>query len=154
MATTYLIKQAEKGDRLSQYQLGLEYAQGNHMEEALNWWSKAADQGELNAQIQLGIMYAQGKGVYQDYEEAAKWYRKAADQGNAESQNLLGVLYALGKGVPHDNMKAYFWLSLAAANKSDSASVRDAIGSDLTHEQREEVEARCSKWMEELARKK
>jgi len=153
MRMELLVKLAEQGDATAQFQLGLAYAKGDGVphsyKTASTWWLKAAEQGELSAQVQLGIIYAKGEGVLQDYEEAAKWYRKAAEQGDANSQHLLGVLYSLGKGVPYDCVKSYFWLSLAASQKYDTIAVRDAVGSDLTAEQREEVEVRCAAWLKE-----
>ncbi|HOY68686.1 MAG TPA: tetratricopeptide repeat protein [Candidatus Ozemobacteraceae bacterium] len=148
---------AEQGDLIAQFQLGLAYAKGDGVphdyKSAIAWWLKAAEHGNISAQVQLGILYAKGEGVLQDYEEAAKWYRKAAEQGDAASQNLLGVLYSLGKGVPRDCVKSYFWLTLASAQKHDIIAVRDAVGSDLTSDQREEVEARCATWLRELEAK-
>lgn len=154
MRTDLLLKLAEQGDATAQAQLGFAYAKGDGVlhdsKAALSWWQKAAEQGEMSAQVQLGILYAKGEGVSQDYEEAAKWYRKAAEQGDVSSQNLLGVLYSLGKGVPYDCVKSYFWLSLAARQKHDIIAIRDAVGSDLSTAQREEVEARCATWMREF----
>lgn len=157
MRSDLIMKLAEQGDMVAQYQLGLAYAKGDGVphdyKSAMAWWLKAADQGDISAQVQLGILYAKGEGVSQDYEEAAKWYRKAAEQGDASSQNLLGVLYSLGKGVPYDCVKSYFWLTLASTQKHDVIAVRDAVGSDLTSVQREEIEARCAMWLKELEAK-
>ncbi len=157
MRTDLVMKLAEQGDMVAQYQLGLAFAKGDGVPHdftsALAWWLKAAEQGNVSAQVQLGILYAKGEGVLQDYEEAAKWYRKAAEQGDVSSQNLLGVLYSLGKGVPHDCVKSYFWLTLASNQKHEIIAVRDAVGADLTSAQREEVEARCATWLSELEAK-
>ncbi|HEY9071775.1 MAG TPA: tetratricopeptide repeat protein [Candidatus Ozemobacteraceae bacterium] len=151
------MKLAEQGDMVAQCQLGFAYARGDGVPHdyriAMNWWLKAAEQGDISAQVQLGILYAKGEGVSQDYEEAAKWYRKAAEQGDAPSQNLLGVLYSLGKGVPYDCVKSYFWLTLASNQKHEYVAVRDAVGSDLTSAQREEIAARCAAWQKELEAK-
>ena len=80
-----LRKDAEQGDVIAQYNLGVMYATGEGVpqddKEAVKWLRLAAEQGYSIAQYNLGVMYATGEGVSQDYQEALKWYRKAADQG-------------------------------------------------------------------------
>ena len=93
-----LIQQANQGDAIAQYNLGVMYAKGQGVPQdsaqAVKWLRLAADQGNALAQHNLGLMYAKGLGVPQDYAQALKWTRLAADQGFEESKNSLGLLTA------------------------------------------------------------
>ena len=76
--------EAEKGDALAQYNVGICYANGQGVAkdylEAVKWLRKAAEQNLAQAQFILGGRYGLGEGVAKDEAEAVKWYRKAAEQ--------------------------------------------------------------------------
>ncbi|MGZ5007726.1 MAG: J domain-containing protein [Methylobacter sp.] len=78
---------AEQGHAKAQFNLGLMYDQGQHIEQdyaqAVAWYQKAAEQGNANAQYNLALKYKLGQGVTQDDSQAAYWYRRAAEEGNA-----------------------------------------------------------------------
>ena len=111
-------KAAEEGNAVSQYFLGLWYAEGRGVRqddgEAVTWFRKAAEQGIAEAHFYLGLMYSEGRGVPQDYVEAVGLWRKAAEQGDAEAQFKLGLLYTKGHGVPQDDAEAAKWYRKAA----------------------------------------
>jgi len=60
-------QQAEQGDAIAQYNLGVMYSTGQGVPEddveAVAWWRKAADQGQASAQHFLGVSYVSGQGV-------------------------------------------------------------------------------------------
>lgn len=109
---------AEKGDATAQFNLGLNYYEGQGVEqdyaEAAKYFRKAAEQGNESAQCNLGLMYYDGQGVEQNYAEAVKWYRKAAEQGYAPAQYNLGNMYLNGRGVAKDDSEAVKWFRKAA----------------------------------------
>ena len=113
-----LIKAAEQGDAVAQFNLGSMYRKGQGVrqdyQEAIRWFRLAAEQGDAVAQFNLGVMYYGGEGVPQDYEEALRWFRLAAEQGDAVAQFKLGVMYREGQGVPQDYEEALRWYKLAA----------------------------------------
>jgi TPR repeat protein len=82
-----LKEQAQKGDRIAQYNLASLYMHGSTVPqdygEAAKWYLGAATQGLAAAQFGVGYLYEQGKGVAKDYGQAVRYYRAAADQGNA-----------------------------------------------------------------------
>ena len=108
---------AEKGDRVAQYNMGINYASGlgvaKDQVQAVSWYRKAAEQGDTSAQLNLGNCYANGDGVAKDQVQAVSWYRKAAEQGYAIAQNNLGVCYDKGEGVAKDEIEAYAYYNLA-----------------------------------------
>ena len=59
--------QAEKGDAIAQYNLGVCYANGQGVAkdavEAVKWYRKAAEQNFAEAQCNLGVCYYAGEGV-------------------------------------------------------------------------------------------
>ena len=62
-----LMDEADAGNVISQYNLGLCYAEGTGVEvdlaEAVRWFRKAAEQGMPQAQFNLGLCLARGVGV-------------------------------------------------------------------------------------------
>jgi TPR repeat protein len=115
--------EAERGDAIAQFGLGMLYEVGRGVPkdfvEAVKWYRKSAVQGYANAQSNLGSQYHKGEGVPKDFVEAVKWFRKAAEQGDFNAQVWLGHAYAKSEGVPMDSVEAYAWYNIAAGSRSD-----------------------------------
>jgi hypothetical protein len=90
LAHVTLIKQAESGNAIAQYQLGVSYA-SNDLTTAFVWYRKSAEQGYALAQYNLGYAYDFGVGVPKNEAEAIRWYRKAAEQGISDAQSRLAA---------------------------------------------------------------
>ena len=77
---------AEQGDAEAQYNLFLQYADGDGVpqdySEAVKWTRKAAEQGYANAQYSLGEAYRDGLGVQQDLVNSYKWILIANASGH------------------------------------------------------------------------
>ncbi len=72
--------EAEQGDPVAQYRLGLMYAEGRGVEKdparAYRWIRRAADRGLADALFRLGVMYARGEGTPRSGAAAAdRFYR-------------------------------------------------------------------------------
>lgn len=110
--------QAEAGDPVSQYQLGLRYTSGTGVwknnAQAVEWFEKSAYQGHADAAYMLGIDYYTGRGVAKDYRQAAQWFQRAAVQGHARAQYQLAAAYMNGQGVIEDQAWAARWYGKAA----------------------------------------
>ena len=93
-----VLRLAEQGDLITQFELGAMYRDGDGVPqnnvEAVKWFSKAAEQGHADAQVNVAIMYQYGMGVPQNDAEAVKWLRKAAEQGNEYAKRWLKDLEA------------------------------------------------------------
>ena len=157
LAAKWLRKAADQGDVWSEYNLGLQYFDGEGVSQdyamAAKLYEKAADQGNAMAQYSLGVMYTQGLGVDQNYATAATWYRKSADRGLANAQYNLATQYAQGEGVPRNPVQAYKWLSLVVLN-SEASEVRDraaeerrGIAGQMTKAQITEAEKQVKSFM-------
>jgi len=113
-----LLKKAEAGDAVSQFNLGVLYHNGQGVsrddKKAAEWLHKAADQGDSDAALNLYVLYANGQGVPKDPEQAAAWCQRAANQGNVNAELILSTLYKKGLGVPHDEKMATGWFIRAA----------------------------------------
>jgi TPR repeat protein len=76
-----LRQDAEQGNSLAQYLLGVVYSKGEGVPqdfaEAVKWLRRAADQGVVPAQFFLGGMYAMGEGVPADIVRAHMWFNLA-----------------------------------------------------------------------------
>ena len=102
--------QAENGDALSQFQIGLRFSMGHGVPkdevEAVRWYSKAARQNNADAQFMLGLSFHKGIGVKADPSEAVKWYRRAVEQGHQLAMTNLGLCLQLGLGTEKNATEA------------------------------------------------
>ena len=105
-----LVKKAESGDALAQYNLGRAYLHGKGVagdyKEGVKWFIKSAEQGNAFGQNAQGVCYRDGLGVNKDEKEAVKWFIKSVEQGNMKAQYNLGRCYQAGRGVPKDEKEA------------------------------------------------
>jgi TonB family protein len=126
-----LIKAAEKGNAMSQFQLANAYLEGRGVQqnyvEAAKWYRKAAEQGHIKSQSILADLYYLGRGVNLDRAEAVKWGRKVAEQGDVGAQRILGETYLLGRDVPQDYAEAMKWYRKAA--EQGDATAQFGLGS-------------------------
>ena len=80
-----LVKNAQNGSALAQFNLGNAYDYGEGVEqdfvEAVKWWRLAAEQGYAAAQNNLGSAYYTGKGTIKDLVYSYMWYNIAASLG-------------------------------------------------------------------------
>lgn len=120
-----LRRDAEAGNALSQWILGMAYEDGVQLPAdpalAFKWHLKAAEQGVLLAQKTVADMYREGRGTKPDIAQAVVWWAKAAEQGDAISQANLSTAYALGDGVAKDEAKSASW-ALRAARVGEAGS--------------------------------
>jgi len=136
---------AELGDSLSQFVMGLAYKNGDGVKRDLNqafqWFQKASEQGHAKAQYYLGVAYSEGLGIAKDSVKAMQSFKQAADSGDARAQGLMGLAYLYGIGVPPNPAKAYQWLSLAATNEDTGLiEARDRLFQSMPPEAREEAQ--------------
>jgi TPR repeat protein len=114
-----LIKAAESGDRIAQYQYGNMFAEGEsglkqNYQKASKWFRLSSNQGHMDATFALGDLYYWGHGVKKNYDKAARLFQVAASQGQDEAQVFLGYLYLTGKGVPQNLNLSFHWVKLSA----------------------------------------
>ena len=71
-----ILKAAEQGDAIGQYNLGIMYHRGEgvlqNYKTAVKWYTKAAEQGYAFAQFSPGLMNENGDGVPENDKTAAK----------------------------------------------------------------------------------
>ncbi|KAK9925743.1 hypothetical protein M0R45_023009 [Rubus argutus] len=115
--------QAQKGNSLAMYKIGLFYYFGlrglrrDHA-KALSWFLKSVDKGEPRAMEFLGEIYARGAGVEKNYTKALEWLTLASEQELFSAYNGMGYLYVKGHGVDKKNYtKAKEYFEKAAENR-------------------------------------
>jgi TPR repeat protein len=95
-ATVIRREEAERGDRLAQYLLGLFYWEGVDIPqdyvEAVKWFRKSAEQGLPGAQYMLGIMYALGQGVPLDFVRAHMWLNLSGARGYEPAKEIRDAI--------------------------------------------------------------
>ena len=114
-----LVLQAQQGDRLSQFALGI---LGTHLpdatptqcEEAIGYYRQAMAGDDVLAMYQLGVCYQTGKGVALSAVQAIAHYDKAAKGGYAPASYRLGLCYEKGEGVAKNLQIAFTWYEKAA----------------------------------------
>lgn len=97
-----LRRNAEAGDRVAQYNLGVIYESGRFgvpldKAKAAALYRQAADQGYANAQYNLGVLHLRGEGVQADQKAGVHWLRLAAAQQHSPA---LAALKKLGVPAP------------------------------------------------------
>src|SRR2546430_10374388 len=80
-ATYWCQINAEKGNKVEQYNLGRCYEDGTgikkDLEKAFKLYEKSAKQEDNNAQNSLGSFYENSLGIEKDLEKAFEWYKKS-----------------------------------------------------------------------------
>jgi hypothetical protein len=93
-----LQKDAQSGDNVAAFQLGMAYEIGydvpQNCAEAAKWVARSAVQGNAAAEYNLGLRYRDGDGVTANPSEAEKWLRQAAAQNHSAAQLALLALTA------------------------------------------------------------
>ena len=130
-----LIRDAEQGIADAQYDLAIEYFNGDQIAQdydvAKSLYLKAAEQGHRDAQYNLGVMFLTGDGANKNLDEAIRWLEMAANnlelgsaiQGDPDAQYILGMLYYDGEEVAEDMELARYWLEKSSFNGNDDAKI-------------------------------
>ncbi|MDA0968402.1 MAG: tetratricopeptide repeat protein [Proteobacteria bacterium] len=140
---SYLTEQADKGDIVSQNNLGhlyldgsIEYEITKDTDKAIYYLSAAAAQGQVNAMTTVGWVYFTGEhGAPKDNEEAIYWNQKASDSGFTVASYNLGFFYYSGlAGLEQDlTMAKKYWL-LSASQWLNSEGSHDLTAEELLDE--------------------
>ena len=111
-----LIKDAESGDPIAQYLIGIHYWHEKNFKQGILWMEKAAHNGNVYAQYKLGHEYGVGRKVGNNGQKSLKYFLLAVDQGYVPAQRRLGLYYNHGsiKGYPKDLKRALKYFHLAA----------------------------------------
>lgn len=112
-AARWFLDGAERGDPMSQYNLGLMYESGDGVIkdgwQANNYFNMAANAGLDAAQFRLGMNFLNGNGVDPNEKFAIYWLHKAADADHAEAHFQLSKIYR--QSSPQDSLR---WRASAA----------------------------------------
>jgi TPR repeat protein len=116
------IKNVEKGDNVSQYNIGNCYRYGINMKKdynkAIEWYLKSSEGGNIKAMYELGIFYQYGNeygyGVIKNEKKAFELYLKSAEGGYKRALFKVGNCYQYGNCTFEDKNKAFeFYLKAA-----------------------------------------
>ena len=90
--------EAESGDAVAQYDLGLSYKNGTgvaaDLRAAFEWFRRAATAGIGQAMTKVGECYKNGIGIAADAAEAFSWYRRGAVAGDSQASSMLSNAFA------------------------------------------------------------
>lgn len=134
-AVKWLRPAADKGDRESQFVLGMCLRNGEGIEvneeEGFKYIKLAADQDSPMALYELGRCYSFGWGCETNIHEAIKYWSDAAEAGDSESLFVLGLEYATGERIERDHFKAQDCFKKAASLGHEGAKKAYALGKKL-----------------------
>jgi GAF domain/Sel1 repeat len=146
------LNRANAGDPIAQYEMGLQYADGESLpqnyQDAMAWFAKAAENGNDKAQWKLGLGYMKGIGVPQDERKAVVWFKRAANQGDVRAQSALSDAYLSGRGIPKDYVRAYTWSAISVGLRENDNDRLRLIGSRMTAGEIADAHRRISIWWE------
>lgn len=95
-AIPWFEKAIEQGNPEADYQMGLLYARGDHVEQdylqAKKHFYRAAMMGHPKALYYLGHLYGEGSGVEQNYAEALKWFWLSASYGDKRAKRFMRIV--------------------------------------------------------------
>ena len=140
---SYLTEQADKGDMVSQNNLGYLYLYGSSeynipkdIDKGIYYLSAAAAQGQVNAMTTVGWTYFTGEhGAPKDNEEAIYWNQKASDAGFTIASYNLGFFYYSGlAGLEQDLVMAKKYWLLSASQWLNSEGLHDSKPEGLLDE--------------------
>ncbi|MCI4643962.1 MAG: peptidoglycan-binding protein [Hyphomonadaceae bacterium] len=109
-----LERAATEGDRIAQYELGVQYLSDSRYAEAANMISLSAEQGLPVAQYRLSKLHEKGLGLPRDLAAARQWTERAAAGGNVAAMHDLAVYYADGEGGTQSYASAAEWFRKAS----------------------------------------
>jgi TPR repeat protein len=125
VARTEFLAQAERGDRLAEFNYSMMLLNGEggpeDIDNSIMWMKKAAEAGMSHAQYAYGRLFDDGQEVPVDAEEAHIWYLRAARQGHMLAELALANQYFTGRGTRQDDVQALKWY-LAAAKAGEMTS--------------------------------
>jgi TPR repeat protein len=138
-----LLSSAERGSKVSLYNLGWKYSSGDSVKEdkdlAIQYYEKSANLGYAPAQNNLGWFHRQGIATKKDPIKAIYWFRLAALQGNALALQNLAEMYQAAEGVPKDMRIARSFYALCATEIIADLPDREAGFNNAIHECRREM---------------
>lgn len=122
---------ADAGDAEAQFQLGVEYGNGERIQRTLDLAAKycrmSAAQLHPGGSACVGFMMANGLGMPVDTQRGLEMIKASAALGHRSAQYYLGQAYETGTGVTRDEAEALKWLSLSAAQGLAGAQYRLAL---------------------------
>ena len=138
-----LREEADKGDIISQNNLGHLYLYGSNeyeikkdIDKAIYYLSKAASQGQVNAMTTVGWTYFTGNhGATKNNEEAIYWNQKASDAGFTVASYNIGFFYYSGlAGLEQDLIMAKKYWLLSASQWLNSEGLHESTANGLLEE--------------------
>ena len=110
------IRNAEKGDNVSQYYVGNSYRYGSNVEHDYNksfeWYTKSSEGGNIRATYELGNYY----NVMANKKKAFELYLNSAEGGYKYASCAVGDCYNFGDGISIDKNRSFEWYLRAAKN--------------------------------------
>ena len=131
-----LVKNAEAGDAVDQYNLGQYYEKGlgviRDNKEAVKWYTKSAEQGHVKAAFNLSRCYEDGQGVLRDKKQAMKWFVKVLD--STDIKELHVFLISIDPYCCYDSDKSFLLLRRMA--ELGNAKAQYDLGRAYAHPRR------------------
>lgn len=104
--------EAEAGDKMSAFSLGVAYARGEHVPEdtqkMIYYYELAGKNGYPRAYNILGNLYRKDneRGIEKDFPKALYYFDLGAQQNDSNTAHLAGDMLYFGQGIPKDYVKA------------------------------------------------
>ncbi len=123
-ARKYIIKAAQNGDPLAQYELAKIFLSSKSSKnQALGWlWlGKSAANGNQNGQYFLGVSQLSGINITKNIPQAIKWLKESAVQGNAKARFALAIYYLTSNDGIDNLQLSMYWFNKNAQALNDNA---------------------------------
>ena len=91
-----LRKEAKRGNREAQFQLGMLFLNGNGVNQSITvarqWFTKAANKNHARSLYNLGLLYLGRQGHAKNEKQALDYFRKASRLGHSQSRRQLRLV--------------------------------------------------------------
>lgn len=147
---------AEKGNALAMFQVGLLLAEGRgvskDLKQAYTWIEKAAGKEFIPAYNFLGDLHRFGSDeIKQSNETAIKWYKKAALRGLPVAQVNTGSLIAIDAKTEDTRKEAYQWIALGSQQlEGEQKKIAEKNAALLKEKLSVEALSAADKWIKEF----
>jgi uncharacterized protein len=117
-----LIRKAEAGNTLAQYELASVLAKGfqgeQYHEDSFYWYMKAALKGHAEAMWNAGLLLIKGVGVERALDAGLHLIHLAATKCCSEAMHFLADAYQRGMyGVPRNRQRGDYWKQQAESTR-------------------------------------
>jgi TPR repeat protein len=125
-ASAMYLRAAERGNEVSQNNIGMRYYSGagvaKDLVKAFEWHKRSAENDYGRGQYYLALRFDSGEGTNPDLAKAVYWYQRAGENDLVDAQVKLAQMFHEGRGVKRDLAASLNWLARVTEFERDKVN--------------------------------